>query len=470
MPHRIALFGGSFNPPGVHHQRIAAALAERFDTVLVVPCGPRGDKSATNLLPPVFRAAMADMAFGGMSKVEIDLFDLEQAHFTRSHALDARYASRGEVWHVVGTDLVKGGARGQSEIQRSWEKGSELWQRARFVVLKRPGHRYDPADLPPQHEVIELDVPGASSDIRQKLIKGEDVSALVAPRPLAYIERYGLYRSTIPSAAARGTLKDSRCLLHTDQRNPRAVEWAERFAGAATAKAEDADFITVLGGDGAMLRSIREHWRLRLPYFGVNAGHLGFLMNSARSVFTEGFPPDNIIFRQLPMLYLEMEDDQGQVRTAYGFNDAWIERSSSQSAWLEVSVNGVTRLKKLVSDGALVSTAAGSTAYARSMGASPLLADTPAWLLVGSNVMEPVDWKSALLSIDTSIEMVSLDPVHRPLRAYVDGLDFGTVVRMRARISRAAAAEIVFNAAHDMAEKIAAIQFRGTGIADELEK
>jgi NAD kinase len=247
------------------------------------------------------------------------------------------------------------------------------------------------------------------------------------------------------------------------------VEWSERFAPAATSKLEEADFITVLGGDGAMLRSIREHWRLRLPYYGVNAGHLGFLMNGARSVFTAGFPPEDVIFRQLPMLYLEMEDDRGEVRTAYGFNDAWIERSSSQSAWLEVSVNGVTRLKKLVSDGALVSTAAGSTAYARSMGASPLLADTPAWLLVGSNVMEPVDWKSALLSIDTTIEMRSLDPIHRPLRAYVDGQDFGTVVRMKARISRAAAAEIVFNATHDMAEKIAAIQFRGTGIVDDQE-
>lgn len=469
MPQRIALFGGSFNPPGIHHQRIATVLGERFDTVLVVPCGPRGDKSATNLLPPVFRAAMADMAFSALPKVEIDLFDLEQERFTRSHALEARYSPRGEVWHVVGTDLVKGGARGQSEIQRTWEKGGELWLRARFVVLKRPGHRYDPADLPPHHEVIELDVPGASSDIRQKLVKGEDVSALLAARTLAYIERYSLYRSTIPSSAARGSLKTSRCLLHTDMRNPRAVEWSERFAPAATSKLEEADFITVLGGDGAMLRSIREHWRLRLPYYGVNAGHLGFLMNGARSVFTAGFPPEDVIFRQLPMLYLEMEDDRGEVRTAYGFNDAWIERSSSQSAWLEVSVNGVTRLKKLVSDGALVSTAAGSTAYARSMGASPLLADTPAWLLVGSNVMEPVDWKSALLSIDTTIEMRSLDPIHRPLRAYVDGQDFGTVVRMKARISRAAAAEIVFNATHDMAEKIAAIQFRGTGIVDDQE-
>jgi NAD kinase len=212
-----------------------------------------------------------------------------------------------------------------------------------------------------------------------------------------------------------------------------------------------------------MLRSIRQHWRRRLPFFGINAGHLGFLMNRSAELKAAGFPPDDVIFRQLPMLFLEFEDENGKITTDYGFNDAWVERSTSQSAWLEVTVNGVRRIPKLVSDGVLVSTAAGSTAYARSMGASPLLADTPAWLLVGSNVMDPANWKSALLSTDTTIEVRSLDPKKRPIAAFVDGITHGKVVAFRARISRAAAAELVFRSSHDMAEKIAAIQFNGNG-------
>ena len=106
-----------------------------------------------------------------------------------------------------------------------------------------------------------------------------------------------------------------------------------------------------------------------------------------------------------------------------------------------------------------LATAAGSTAYARSMGAAPLLADTPAWLLVGSNVLEPAHWRSALLSPDTTVEIRSLDPRHRPVQAFVDGQSMGRVVALHARLSRAAAAELVFCASHDMAEKIAAIQF-----------
>lgn len=465
MPARIAVFGGSFNPPGLHHLRIAQALSARFDQVLVVPCGPRDDKSATNLLPPIYRAVMADLAFSDVPKVEVDLFDMEQERFTRTCDLDLRYASRGEVWHVVGVDLIKGGAKGRSEIQRSWMQGPQLWLNARFAVFTRPGYAFDPADLPPNHELIDLEVPGASSDIRQRIAHGESVQDLVTPRVHAYIERYGLYRAPIPSSWAKDTLQDRNWLLHADMRNPKAAEWAQRFEPAASEAS--AEFITVIGGDGAMLRSIRENWRARLPFYGVNAGHLGFLMNSARSVLDAEFPPRDVIFRQLPMLYLELEDPEGNIQTAYGFNDAWVERATSQSSWLEVDVNGVQRLTKLVSDGALVSTAAGSTAYARSMGASPLLADTPAWLLVGSNVMEPVDWKSALLTMDSVVEMRSQDPVHRPVRAYVDGQDYGIVSRLRARISRAAAAEVIFNANHDMAEKIAALQFRGTRLADE---
>lgn len=467
MLQRIAVFGGSFNPPGLHHLRIAEALCMRFDEVIVVPCGPRDDKSATNLLPPIYRAVMADLTFSGVPNVEVDLFDLEQETFTRTCDLDRRYSVRGEVWHVVGVDLIKGGATGNSEVQRSWMQGSWLWQHARFAVFTRPGYELNPADLPPNHELMELNVPGASSEIRQHIAHGEEVGSLVTPKVLAYIQRYGLYRAPIPSSWARGTLQSKRWLLQTDSRNPKAAEWAASYQPTA-ASPLGADFVTVIGGDGAMLRTIREHWRTRLPFYGINAGHLGFLMNSARTVEEAGFPPRDIIVRQLPMLYLEMEDCQGNVKTAYGFNDAWVERATSQSSWLEVDVNGVRRLNKLVSDGALVSTAAGSTAYARSMGASPLLADTPAWLLVGSNVMEPVDWKSALLTMDSVVELRCMDPEHRPIRAYVDGQDYGIVTRMRARISRAAAAEVVFNARHDMAEKIAALQFRGTGIAEEV--
>lgn len=462
MPKRIAIFGGSFNPPGIHHRRLAEKLARRFDEVRVIPCGPRPDKDTTNSIPPVFRAALADITFGDLPKVVVDLFDLENNVFTRTCELQTRFEPHGEVWHVIGADLITGGGKGRSPIQRTWKNGRKLWQTCRFAVFTRPGCTIDPADLPPHHELIAIDAPGSSTDVRARLGRSESIGEMVTPRALAYIERYGLYRAPVPGSWSPGTLAGSGFLVHADLKNEKAAALAKRLRKSGPKK-PDPRFILAIGGDGLMLRGIREHWRRRLPFFGINAGHLGFLMNRCQDIAREDFPPRDVIFRQLPMLFLEFEDEDGNIITDYGFNDSWVERATSQSAWLEVTVNGVRRFPKLVSDGALVATAAGSTAYARAMGASPLLADTPAWLLVGSNVMEPANWKSALLSADTTVEIRSLDPKKRPIAAFVDGISKGKVVAIRARISRAAAVELVFRSNHDMAEKIAAIQFTGSG-------
>jgi len=457
MPRRIALFGGSFNPPGLHHRRIAEILAARFDEVRVVPCGPRPDKPGVGEVPGPFRAALCDLTFGDLDRVSVDLFDLEEVEFTRNHALEKRFAPGGEIWHVVGSDWIEGGAKGKSAIHTGWELGAELWQGSRFIVLTRPGHPVDRKDLPPNSEVVALDLGGSSSDARAKLLHGDDVTPLLAPRAARYIERYGLYRGNNPATWSRGTLADLRCELASDPDNRRARQWAAKLG--AHCSPGDPGFILTLGGDGTMLRAIREHWRRRLPFFGVNAGHFGFLMNAPDAVFAGDFPPQDVIFRQLPLLFVEFEMENGASTTGYAFNDAWVERSTSQSAWLRVIVNEVPRLPKLVADGALVSTAAGSTAYARSMGASPLLANSPAWLLVGSNVQDPPHWKSALLSDDSTVEIHSLKAGSRPVCAYVDGIEQGPVRSLKARLSHAAAAELVFLANHDMAEKIAAIQF-----------
>lgn len=457
MPRRIALFGGSFNPPGLHHRRIAEMLAQHFDEVRVIPCGPRPDKPDINTVPAVFRAALCDITFSGLERVIVDLFDLEQDTFTRNHALEKHYSSVGEIWHVVGADWLAGGAQGQSAIQTGWEQGSEMWQRSRFAVLTRPGHDLDTNDLPPQHEFFSCEMEESSTKIRDLLLYGQNARHLLNEHAHDYIERYGLYRGTNPATWSRGTLEHAHCLIEIDSRNARAIEWGKKIA--VHSKDANPDFIVALGGDGTMLRAIREHWRKRLPFFGVNAGHLGFLMNAPEQVLQAPFPPQDVIFRQLPLLYVEIETDNGEIHSTYAFNDAWVERATSRSAWLDIHVNGIPRLPRLVSDGALVSTAAGSTAYARSMGASPLLADTPAWLLVGSNVMEPANWKSALLSTDAHVEIKCLEPQFRPVIAYVDGIAQGKVRTLSARLSRAATVEIAFLANRDMAEKIAAIQF-----------
>lgn len=457
MSKRVAIFGGSFNPPGYHHRRIAQALAAEFDEVIIIPCGPRPDKLTTNDVEPIHRATMADLTFQGIPNVTVELFDLENATFTKTHELQEIFADRGEIWHVVGTDLIQKGDTEASFIQRVWERGLALWQQSHFVVITRQGFECQKVALPPHHRLIDLNFAGSSSTIRERIFRRESIAGLVTPEVESYIERYGLYRGRIPNRATKYSLVEPRLLIVADEHNDKAREWAKEFAPFN--QPDNPNGILVIGGDGTMLHAIRQYWRMRLPFLGVNAGHLGFLLNNVEEIFAHKFPLRNLILRQMPLLYVETRSADGQWRSALGFNDAWVERSTSQSAWIEIKLNDQVRLPKLVADGALLSTASGSTAYARAMGAMPLLADTPALILVGSNVMSPPNWKCVLLSYDSEIVLTTLDPKKRPIEAYVDGFSQGEVDIMRVRVSRIAAAELAFSANHDMTEKIAQIQF-----------
>lgn len=459
MGRRLCVFSGSFNPPGRHHAEIASTLTKHFDEVRIVTCGFRPDKPSNNALMPQLRAVLIDLNFQQIPGVVVDHFDLENACFTFADDLERRFSTSDcEVWHAVSADFVRGGARRESLIQRTWVHGQQIWNELRFAVYRTPEMPLDPADLPPLSQVFETPRFGSSLEIRRRLYEGEDCQDLLRARVQAYIDRYGLFKLSAPQH--EGTIRTSgaRVLIVADERSEEARRYKDRLAELSTDS--DPDIVLVIGGDGTMLEAIHRHWHLRRPMVGINAGHLGFLMNEAESLLVgmRTLCPE-LVVRRLPMLHVEFERSGEKPIEALSFNDAWIERSSGQTAWLRVSVNDQVKLDKAVCDGVLVSTAAGSTAYAMSMGASPLLADTPAWLIVGSNVMRPVGWKSALLPLDASVRIDGLNTEKRPLNGFVFGQVVPGVSSMTARISRVATLELAFSPAHDMARKISDLQF-----------
>ncbi len=450
---QIAVFGGSFNPPGIHHREIVEALARDFDEVLVVPCGPRPDKPITNDVEPIFRAAMVDMTFQGMPRVRVELFDLESDSFTRTHELDRIFSSRGDVWHVIGADLIKHGSEGGSFIHREWERGESLWNESRFAIITRPGFDLDSSDLPPHARLFQIDNDGSSSQVRKNVFNHKPIDELVPPRVARYIAGHKLYRGTKTPRSTTLSLADPRVMVIADPNNPQAMKLAEKFPAL---EPEDPNLIVVIGGDGTMLRAIREHWRLRVPFYGMNAGHIGFLLNNCQR---SDFVHQELIVQQLPLLRVETVNAFHEHHESLAFNDAWIERNSGQSAWIQVKVDGQARLQRLVGDGVLVATAAGSASYARAMGATPLPFDTPAIMLVGSNVLKPAFWKPVVLPLDAEVEFVNLDPVKRPLRGFLDGNPEDDVISMRIKVSHTAAVELAFDPDLNPAEKLAQIQF-----------
>ncbi|MEK9173443.1 MAG: NAD(+)/NADH kinase, partial [Patescibacteria group bacterium] len=460
MAKRTVLFGGSFNPPTKHHRVLAEVLASQFDRVIVIPCGLRPDKLTTNDTLSTDRAAMVDMNFRGIPNLDVDLFDLEGNDFTRTFELNEKYKHLDKVWHFVGTDLICGGGKGESIIQREWGHGPEIWRGLNFAVAERVGFPYDPSDLPPHSIVLKPPYSGSSTEIREKILKHQSIGDLVVPEVEAYIDRHNLYLGRLPRASTMLNLGSPRIKIVVDPENPKAVALARSLSNLENP--ENPNLIVVVGGDGTMLHAIRNFWRLRVPFLGINTGHRGFLLNNLevekiREIFSEG-----LIAWQSPLLYVESKRSDDSVNSGLAFNDAWAERASGSTAWFTVRINGVTKIQKLVGDSILVSTPAGSTAYARAMGATPLLVGTPALILVGSNIGEPPGWKSAYIPADAEVEIVNADSSllnKRPILGFVDSVNVGEVRSMTIRASRTAFVELAYLPERDLAEKLMEIQF-----------
>ena len=155
----------------------------------------------------------------------------------------------------------------------------------------------------------------------------------------------------------------SRKIAFVASRSPDAEEalgvLAERYQSVAP---EDADVIVALGGDGFMLEAIHRNMAHGLPIYGMNRGTVGFLLNS--------FNDDDLQERldsaheeKLRPLHMRVTTDSGISQDAYGFNEVSLLRQTRQAANLRVSVDGKVRIDRLMCDGCLVATPAGSTAY-----------------------------------------------------------------------------------------------------------
>jgi NAD kinase len=450
---RIALYSGSFNPPGSYCREAAQHLCEQFDEVVVVPCGNRPDAPLVDKIPPVHRAFLADLTFKNIPKVRVDLDYLEEKRIVSNPELARDFASLGEVSIVASYERIIGRNGTPSEFRQD-EAGERMWNEYHFIVIHPEDDDLSEEVLPPKHTLLSVKNHVTSEYLRSRAANGQSIADSVLPEVHRYIQRHGLY-SGAPLRETHLRLEAPRLKLVFDRNNPRSSQLLTQLQPF---ESDDPEMIVVLGGDGTMLHAIREYWKLRLPFYGLNTGHLGFLLNEA---VIDEFWQQNLRLYHLPLLWVQVADLDGNMREVLAFNDAWVERVEGQTAWINVEINGETRISKVVADGMLVATAAGSTSYARAMGATPLLFNTQALTLVGSNIMHPHGWGPAVLPIDTEIKLsnVAKELKKRPLQAFADGVNLGRISWMKVRVSNVAAIEVAFKPSHDPILKLLQLQF-----------
>jgi len=182
---------------------------------------------------------------------------------------------------------------------------------------------------------------------------------------------------------------------------------------------ESADVLLVLGGDGFLLQTLREHDDFKKPIYAMNRGTLGFLLNE----YNEEGLLERINHAQavkLCPIRMEAINITGEKKLLKAYNEVSVIRYSAQSANLRVSVDGQVALENLNADGILVSTPAGSTAYNLSAHGPIIPLNSNLLALTPVSPFRPRRWKGALLPNTSTIEIENLDPVKRPIGSAAD--------------------------------------------------
>lgn len=134
---------------------------------------------------------------------------------------------------------------------------------------------------------------------------------------------------------------------------------------------KSSDIIVSLGGDGNLISLCRKASEHNVPVLGVYAGNLGFLTEITTSEFgnfLENLLNSNIFIKKLYMLQISIYN-KGKTTQKLAFNDVVLSRKNTSMARIEASADGKI-FNTYHSDGLIVSTPAGSTAYNMSAGGS----------------------------------------------------------------------------------------------------
>lgn len=226
------------------------------------------------------------------------------------------------------------------------------------------------------------------------------------------------------------------------------------------ADAGAADVVVALGGDGFMLETLRDRIHEPIPIYGMNRGTVGFLMNQ--------YEPDDLMARiaaarpiALHPLRMKVRTHEGDFGQALAFNEVSLLRETRQAAHLRIAIDGVERLDRLICDGALVATPAGSTAYNLSA-YGPILPLTAGVLaLTPISAFRPRRWRGAILSRAARVRFDILDSEKRPVSAVADSTEIRDVRRVDVAEDRNVTHRLLFDPDHDLEERILKEQFSG---------
>ena len=182
------------------------------------------------------------------------------------------------------------------------------------------------------------------------------------------------------------------------------------------------NLVIVIGGDGFMLQTLKKNKSSQKIFYGINSGNYGFLMNkfSLKNIVKNLSRAKMITISPLEMI---VKNDKNIIKRYLAINEVSILRQSRQAASLSISCGSKNLIKKLVSDGVLVSTPAGSTAYNLSVHGPILSLNSKKLSISPISPFRPRRWKGKIVSDKSKISIINLNSNKRPISAVADNIE-----------------------------------------------
>ena len=237
-------------------------------------------------------------------------------------------------------------------------------------------------------------------------------------------------------------MRKMQIISDTNQKSVRIKQ--QLMKEIARKKLSNSDIVIVIGGDGFMLKILKKNKKSKKYFYGINSGNYGFLMNkvSSKNIINNLLKSKMISISPLEMT---VTNNKNKKKKHIAINEVSILRQSRQAASLSIKHGSKQIIKELVSDGVLVSTPAGSTAYNLSVHGPILSLNSKKLSIAPISAFRPRRWRGKIVSDKSKIVIRNLNSKKRPISAVADNIE----VRNAKNISIKTNHKITFNLLYD---------------------
>ena len=217
--------------------------------------------------------------------------------------------------------------------------------------------------------------------------------------------------------------------------------------------------IVVLGGDGFMLSTIKKFQKYNKPFYGMNRGTFGFLMNKFNvNKIIKNLQKAKII--NISPLDMTAYTTNNIKKKVIAINEISLLRQSKQTSSIRIFNGKKLLIKKLISDGVLIATPAGSTAYNLSVHGPILSLDSKKIAITPISPFRPRRWKGKVLSSKSVIKIENLNIIKRPISAVADNIEVRNIKSVKVRVNPLIKFKLLYDKNNNLSQKIKLEKFK----------